>query len=175
MRMFLSIVAGLALFTLPGIAVAPPILPEAHTQLLTGAALNLPADLHGKPTILVLGFSQSSRDQVTAWAQRLAPDYRDAPDVAYYEAADLEPVPRLLRGWVTKKIRETVPTRAQPHFFTLIEHESDWKTAANFSARDEAYVLLVDPSGTVRWTTHGPTSDQAYTTLKQHLETLRSH
>ena len=175
MRPFLPTFVVLALAVAPLSAVAPPVIPQVHAQLLTGAPINLPADLHGKPTILVLGFSQGSRDQVTGWAQRLGPDYRDAPDVAYYEAADLEPVPRVLRGWVTKKIRETMPAPAQTHFLTLTDHESEWKSAAGFTTGDDAYLLLLDRDGTIRWTTHGPTSDQAYTALKQHLEPLRTH
>ncbi len=161
-----------ALFLLA--APAAPTLPQVHAQLLTGEAVTLPADLHGRPTVLVLGFSQGSREQVAAWGRRLAPDYRDAQDVAYYEMAELESVPRLLRGYVLKKIRETVPARAQPHFLTFTEHEAEWKAAAGFDARDDAYVLLLDPAGQVRYRTHGATSDAAYAELKQRLESLRT-
>ena len=153
---------------------APPTVPAVHAQLLTGEAVNLPADVHGRPTIIVIGFSQGSREQVAAWGRRLAPDYRDAQDVAYYEVAELESVPRLLRGYVMKKIRETVPERAQPHFLTVTEHEAEWKATAGFSAKDDAYLLLIDPSGQVRYTTHGATSDAAYAELKQRLEALRT-
>jgi hypothetical protein len=167
-------------FTLAGVLgllVATPrnSIPELHAELLTGTQVNLPADLHGRPTVLVIGFSQGSREEVAAWGKRLTPDYRDVPDVAFYEAAELESVPRLLRPYVVKKIKETVPGPAQAHFLALLDHEAEWKATAHFRAKDEAYVLLIDPSGQVLYTTHGPTSDAAYADLKRRLEPLRSH
>ncbi len=160
-----------------GLLASPDIstIPQVHAQLLTGTPVNLPADLHGRPTVIVMGFSQGSREEVAAWGKRLAPDYHDAQDVTYYEAAELESVPRLLRGYVLKKIKETVPERAQPHFITVLDHESEWKAAAHFQAKDDAYVLLVDPAGQVLYSTHGATSDAAYGDLKHRVEQLRQH
>ncbi len=149
-------------------------LPQVHAQLLTGQAVNLPGDLHGKPAVIVIGFSQGSREQVAAWGRRLAPDYHDAQDVSYYEAAELESVPRLLRGYVLKKIKETVPARAQPHFLTVTDREAEWKFTTGFAAKDDAYLVLIDPSGQVRYTTHGATSDAAYAELKHRLDALRT-
>ncbi len=153
-----------------------PTLPAVHAQLLSGTAVNLPEDLHGRPTVIVIGFSQGSREEVAAWGRRLAPDYRDAQDVGYFEVAELEAVPRLLRGYVLKKIRETVPERAQPHFLTVTEHEAEWKSATSFadSSKDDAYVVIVDPEGQVRYTTHGAVSDAGYGELKRQLEPLRA-
>ena len=149
-------------------------LPASHAHLLNGTAVEFPADLHGKSAVLVLGFSQGARDEVTAWARRLAPDLRDSPTATYYEMAELESVPRLLRGWVTKRIKSSVPDRAQSHFVTLTDHEQDWRDAANYSAPDAAYILLVDKRGEVRWRSSGAASDSAYAELTARLHTLQS-
>ena len=173
--MFFPLAGFVALLAAPLAPSANLSIPEVHAELLTGTPVNLPADLRGRSTVIVIGFSQGSREQVAAWARRLAPDYRDAPDVAYYEVAELESVPRILRGYVLKKIKETVPERAQPHFLTVTDHESEWKSASSFAAKDEAYVLLLDSSGQVLFTTHGETSDAAYGDLKRRLEAARPH
>ena len=169
MRMLLPLLGLLALTpTTPGI-------PEVHAQLLTGTPVNFPNDLTGKASVLVIGFSQDSREQVAAWGQRLAPDYHGVRDVAYYELAEIEGAPRILRGYIVKKIKEGVPQRAYPHFVAVTDHESEWKAAIHFQAKDEAYVVLLDPEGHVQYTTHGATSDAAYADLKRRLESLRPH
>lgn len=165
----------LGLLPLSGAGAPSSTIPEVHAQLLTGAQVNLPADNRGRPMVIVFGFSQGSRDEVAAWGRRLAPDYRDANDVAYYEAAELESVPRILRGFVLKKIKQTVPERGHAHFLAVLDHEAEWKATTHFEAKDEAYVVLVDASGRVSYTTHGPVSDAAYAGLKQRLEPLRAH
>lgn len=169
--MLLPAVLAASLLPTPTPAVT---LPEVRAQLLTGAAVSLPADLRGKPAIIVIGFSQGSRDQVAGWGRRLTPDFHDSTDVLYYEAAELESVPRILRGWVKGKIRDTVPERARAHFFTVQDREAEWKHVAHFAAKDDAYILLIDPVGRVHYTAHGPTSDAAYAQLKQRVEALRA-
>lgn len=171
MRMLLPLASFLPLLLTPPV----PNIPEVHAELLTGTQINFPADLRGKTTVIVIGFSQGSRDQVAAWGLRLAPDYHGVRDVAYYEVAEIEAAPRLLRGYILKKIKESVPERAYPHFIAVTDHEPEWKAATHFQAKDEAYLVLIDPAGQVQYTTHGTTSDAAYATLKQRIETLRPH
>ena len=72
-------------------------------------------------------------------------------------------------GWVTKKIRETVSARGQAHFLPVLDHEADWKRVAGFNAADDAYVLVVDGNGTVRWRTQGRLSDRTYAEMKRQV------
>lgn len=173
-----SLLVGAGLLSILSAGTPCVKLPEVRATLLSGATMNLPGDVRGKPTVIVIGFSRGSQDQVAAWGRRLTPDYHGASDVAFFEAAELESVPGILRGWVTKKIRETVPERAHGHFFTVSDREAEWKSAAHYvakddGAKDDAYVMLVDPAGQVRYTVHGATSDAAYAELKRRLENLR--
>ena len=149
---------------------ALPHIPTLQGSVLTGAAVDLPASLTGRRAVLVLGFSQSSRDEVAAWGRRLAGDYRDSPAVTYYEMPVIAAVPKLLRGWVAKKVTEGVPDRAKSHCVLITEHEAAWKAAAGFTHDEDAYILLVDASGTVLWRTEGTPDDTHYADLKRHLE-----
>jgi hypothetical protein len=145
-------------------------IPALHGTALSGDKVDLPDALRGKSGILVLGFSQASRDGVTAWGKRLAAGYRDSPTVMYYEMPVLESVPRMLRGWVTKKISEDVPDRAKNRFLPVLDHESAWKSAAQFGKGDDAYVLIVDSDGAVRGRIVGAASDANYAEVKRLLE-----
>ena len=73
-------------------------IPALHGTALSGEKVDLPEVLKGKTAVLVVGFSQASRDEVTAWGRRLAGDYRESNAVMYYEMPVLAGVPKLLRG-----------------------------------------------------------------------------
>ncbi|ADW70101.1 hypothetical protein [Granulicella tundricola] len=137
---------------------AQTTIPQLHATTFAGDPVTLP----GPPAILILGFSQASRTQASDWGHRLAADPHRPPTVAYYELPVLESVPRLIRSWVLKRIRQSVSPNGQHHFAPILDHEQDWKRATAFDNPDSAYILVVDPSGTVRWHTAQPLTDQTY-------------
>ena len=145
-------------------------IPALHGAVLTGSVVDLPQALSGKAGVLVIGFSQSSREEVTAWGRRLAGEYRDSSSVVYYEMPVIAGVPRLLRGWVLKKVSEGVPDRAKSHCLPVLDHEADWKAAAGYARDEDAYVLLVDSAGKVTWRTQGPLDDAHFAELKRRLQ-----
>ncbi len=165
--------AALLSFSLPA---ASETIPETHAMTLANAPVNLPADLKGHPTVLILGFSQSSREAVTKWARRLAADYRDSPTVLYYEMPVVAEVPRMLRGMVIRRIRQDVPERAQPRFVPITDHEDEWKAVSGYSKQggeDAAYLIVLDPTGKVQSRqAAGIPTDQTYAAVKQSLEVM---
>ena len=156
-----------------GTGVPGMLIPPVHGTVLSGSAVELPDALRGKTGVLVIGFSQGSRDQVATWGRRLEVDYRGSSTVTYYEMAELASVPRFLRGLVLKKIREDVPQGAQERFLPVFDHEADWKTATGFRSANDAYVLVVNGNGTVRWRTAGIASDTAYAEVKRQIAEAR--
>jgi hypothetical protein len=165
------------LLSLPALATAQntPI-PPVHATAFSGEQIDLPQGLHGHSAVLIVSFSQSSRDAVTLWGRRLAADYLDSPTVLYYEMPVLAAVPRLLRSMVLNKIKNSVPPRAQPRFVPVLDHEDEWKSAAGFSKQtpdEDAYLLLVDSNGIIRFREPaGSPTDQTYADLKHRLEEL---
>jgi hypothetical protein len=152
-----------------------PRIPAIHGTTFSDAKVDLPEDLRGKVGVLVLGFSQGSRDGVTVWGKRLAADYYDSPTVAYYEMPCLASVPKFMRGFVEGRIKASVSDRGRPHFLPLTEDEPSWRALAHYTAPDAAYILLVDGTGTVRWQTQGPPTDTTYAALQQQITALRPH
>ena len=142
-------------------------IPPVHGTTFGGQEISLPDALRGGVGILIVGFSQASRSEASDWGHRLADDPGRPAGLEYYEMPVLESVPRLLRGWVMKKIKESVSVRGQAHFLPVLDHEAEWKRVAGFGAADDAYVLLVDGRGKVRWKTQGGWSEQAYAEMKR--------
>ncbi len=144
-------------------------IPAVKGTTFAGQAVELPKDLQGKAGVLVVGFSQGSRAAVTEWGKRLAVDYYGSPTVAYYEMPVLAGVPRLLRGWVTGKIKDSVSERGKVHFLPVLENEEAWRTAVHYKGSDDAYVLVVDGQGRVRWQTQGGFSEGLYEVVKEQV------
>ncbi len=151
---------------------APPRIPPTGGESFSGATISLPGALHGQPGILVIGFTQASRDAVTRWGTWLA-DAHTAPKIPYYELPVLTSVPKFLRGLVIGRIKAAVADPAKPHFLPLLDHEAEWRNLAHYNIADDAYVLLVDGDGYVQWQTHGPPVEANLAALAQALASLR--
>ncbi len=143
-------------------------IPPLRGETFAGETVSLPGALHGGPGILVIGFTQASRDAVTQWGTWLA-NGSAALNIAYFEMPVLASVPKLLRGFVTGRIKVAVADLAKPHFLPVLDHEAEWRTVAHYAAADDAYVLLIDGDGYVRWQTHGAPTDGTLAALTQGL------
>ncbi len=163
--LFCLALAGAATAGEPNLATIPTV----HTAALNGEAVNLPASLEGRSAVLVVGFSQGSRSEVTEWSKRLAADSHTTPTIRYYELSMLGSVPKFLRGFVLRKIAADVPDPAKPHFLSIDDHEAEWRSVSGYRKPDDAYVLVVDGTGQVCWRVEGPASDALYQQVKQHL------
>lgn len=148
-------------------------IPPTQGTVLSGEMVIFPEALKGKVGVLVLGFSRASGDAVAEWGKKLFRDYNASTAVNYYELSILEAVPGILRGYVVKKIGETVPDVAKSHFLPVLDHEKEWKTAAGFKAPDDAYVLVVDGTGVVRARVQGVANDANFAEVKRQVDGVR--
>ena len=156
-----------------GLASAAAQIPAVTGTTLSGEKVSLPQDLHGAPAVLVLGFSQASREQAKAWGKRLAVDFDEQPEVRFYEVPMLGGVPKFLRGMVVKKIAQDVSDNGKRHFLPIYEHEAEWRTVAGYTKTDDAYVVLIDGDGKVRWKSEGALTDGIDAELRQRVNELR--
>lgn len=148
-------------------------IPPVHGSVLSGEKVNLPEALKGKVGVLVLGFSRASGDVVAAWGKKLFREYNGSDAVAYFEMSELESVPGILRGFVMKKISESMPDVAKSHFLPVLDHEKEWKAVAGFKASDDAYVLVVDDTGTLRGRVQGIATDANVAEVKRQVDAIR--
>jgi hypothetical protein len=164
----LSAVLGAGIFCAG--ARAQTTVPKSQGTTLAGTPVTLPDALNGKFGVLVVGFSHASQGQVAAWGRRLAADYGNSQDVTYFEIAMLAGAPKMVRGMIVKSMGKSVPQEERPHFLPMMEGEPDWRAVAHYNKPDDASVLIVDETGTVRWQTEGKATDAAYADLKKNLE-----
>ena len=151
------------------VAPAAARIPGVTVESLAGDPITLPDALRGKVGVLVIGFSRGSQQAVTDWAKKLAADYRESSTVVYYEMPMLASIPRWVRGLVVRQMRSSVPEHAWPRLVPLTEDEKTWRSVAHYAAEDDAYILLVDGQGIVRWQTAGSPTDTLYKELQRQL------
>jgi hypothetical protein len=148
-------------------------LPRIQGENLLGKPVVLPDAAAGHAAVLIMGFSHASQGETKVWSERLDHDFAGNSGVTVYPMAILEQVPRLVRGMASHGIKSGAPKEQRERFLLVYHNEAELKQAAGYSAPDDAYVLLVDGSGNIRWRYHGSITDAAVTQLQAELQTLR--
>lgn len=148
-------------------------IPSTTGTALDGHTVTLPRDLSPHATILILGFTEHSKDTTTTWEKAIRASL-SAPGIDYFDMPFLEDAPTFVRPLILRSIRKQVPDVLKPRFVPLTAGESAWKQAAQFNpaAPDAAYVLLVDNTGAIRWQTHDPFSPTLFTQLSSAARSL---
>jgi predicted transcriptional regulator len=108
---------------------------------------------------------------VKEWDTQVRKRLGEAFDV--YQVAVLEDAPRFVRGMITHAMKVSIPADRQDHFLIVVKGETELKNAAAFAESDDAYVLLLNGTGDVRWRTHGAVSDAALRELQEQVEKLK--
>jgi hypothetical protein len=170
-RLFLPLAVTIlaSLCALPCRAQAIPLI---KAKALDDSEVILPKPDSQQLLILVVGFSHKSGEASRGWGKRLAADYTSDPRVAIYQLPELQGAPSMVRGFIVRGMRKDVPPAQQPRFVPLYDHEAEWKKTVNFSAPDDAYIVIASPDGHVLWQTHGLVSDSAFAELKAELAKL---
>jgi hypothetical protein len=129
-------------------------IPKIDAKAVSGKAVSLPAAVAGAPAVLVFGFSKDSDKQIRQWAKRL-----NAEKVTVYSLPVLESVPRLVRGMAVSGIKGSTDASYRDFMVPVFANEAALKALVQYSAADDAYVVLLDPAGNIQWKGHGVAPD----------------
>jgi len=138
-----------------GVLNAQRSIPNIEGETLSGKKVSLPRELGSESALLIIGFTHSSQTQTKAWSLRVHSRFPT------WSIAVLEDVPRLVRGMVSHSIKSSIPKEQYDRFLLVYHGEKELKQAAGFEQPDDAYLLVIDRVGVVRWSFHGPVTDAA--------------
>jgi len=162
--------AAAAYFCLAAASSAQQV-PATHAEALDKSVVTFPQSNGAKALLLLISFSHKGEKQCDVWNARLKPAYLTEPRVAYYELADFQGVPSFVMRMILHGLRRQVPRDERAHFVPLYTDEAEWKKLVGYSAAEDAYLIVADPSGRVLWQTHGALTDQKYSELQTALHT----
>jgi hypothetical protein len=146
-------------------------LSRTASESLAGQQVTLPDSMKGHLSVVIVGFSRSSQTGVKGWDTGARKELGETFDV--YQVAVLEDAPRFVRGMLVHAMKGATPAARQNHFLVVVKGEAELKKAAAFAEADDAYVLLLDGAGEIRWRTHGAVSDAALKQLREQVEKVK--
>jgi hypothetical protein len=132
-------------------------LPTLEGQLLTGRDAALPQAASGKVALVAIGFTYQSRVPVEAWADWYRRTIGSRADVALFEVPMIGGVARLGRWFIDRGMRSGTPVDLHDQVLTVYGGTDVWKRRLSHSPehKDDAYLIVVDREGVVRWLHHG--------------------
>lgn len=126
--------------------------PVTQAETLTGKKVTVP---DGHPAVFIIGFTHASQTQTKAWSQRVS------NKLPTWSVSVLEDVPKLMRGMVTHAIKGSIPKEQHDRFLLVYHNEKELKQTAGFDKPDDAYLVVVDAGGAIKWRYHGAVTDDA--------------
>jgi hypothetical protein len=140
--------------------------PRFEVEVLSGGKAVLPEAAKGRVALLVAGFSRDSQNVMQPWVDRFVKDFGRDPRLVAYSVAVLEGAPRFIRPLIVGGMRKSVPATDAPRFLLAFHEEKVWKQTFGFAQPDDAYLVLLDSGGNIRWKAHGRLNESDYAALK---------
>lgn len=146
-------------------------LPRLQGKSLSGAEVVLPDAAHGRVTLILFGFSKASGKPCKTWAEHAWPAWRSDAQADVFTVAEMQGIPGFIKGMVLGGIRRDTPADYRSHFVPIFSDRTQWEQVVGFekSAPNDAYLVLLDPNGVIRWRAHGPYTPALYAQLQQQM------
>ena len=149
------------------------VLPAIRGELLDGRACELPAAVKGKVTLVVLGFTRGSSEDVKAWGARFKAAYGADTTLTWMKIPVMGGMARVMKGVITGAMRGETPEADRAHLMTVWSGGDEWRRRMGYQQPKPAYVVLLDREGRVRWRGVGPLDDEKWKLLVEATEAAR--
>ncbi|MEI6669892.1 MAG: hypothetical protein WCP29_17220 [Acidobacteriota bacterium] len=132
-------------------------LPALKGHFLTGRAAVLPEAASGHVALVAMGFTYQSRFRVEAWGAWYRATMGASTDVTFFEVPMIGGLATLARWFIDRGMRDATPVELRDHVITVYGGTGDWKARLSWSPerKDDAYLVVLDREGLVRWLEHG--------------------
>ena len=143
-------------------------------RYLTGRDASLPQAAAGKVTLIAMGFTYQSRFPVEAWADWYRRTIGSRTDVTLFEVPMIGGPARLGRWFIDRGMRNATPPELHERVITVYGGTGDWKRRLSYSSEreDDAYLIVLDRAGVVRWLHHGAFDQSRADDLRAQIASL---
>ena len=141
------------------------LMPVIQGEDLTGRKSALPASAKGRVTLVAMGFTYASRYAVEDWVKRYRDEFGANPSVNFYEVPIIGGIARMGKWFIDSGMRKGTPREDHDNVITVYGSASEWKKLVGFDKDDDAYLLLLDREGRVRWMHAGKLEAAAWRNL----------
>ncbi len=133
-------------------------LPPLQGEHLTGKPARLPTAASGKTTLILLGFTYASRVPVEAWGRWFRDTIGVGADRTFFEVPMIGGMAKMGRWFIDRGMRKGTPAALHENVITVYTKTGDWKKRLAVSSLNDkdAFLIVLDRDGVVRWLHHGP-------------------
>jgi hypothetical protein len=131
--------------------------PELKGEFLNGKKASLPAAAQGRVALVAVGFTYESRHAVEDWVGAFQKEFQGNPRATFFSVPVIGGLARLGKPFIDSGMRRGTPAAEHEHVLTVWGGVDAIKRQLGFerSQQDAAYLLLLDPAGTVVWRYRG--------------------
>ena len=148
--------------------------PVLKGRFLTGGDALLPRASSGKVALVAMGFTYQSRFPVEAWGSWYRAAIGPRTDVTFFEVPMIGGLARFGSWFIDRGMRSGTPAELHDRVITVYGGTGDWKKRLSYAPdhEDDAYLIVLDGEGVVRWLYHGAFDEPRARELQELLTSL---
>jgi hypothetical protein len=147
--------------------------PNLRGTSLSGASVDVPADLIGETNLVFVPFLQRQQLDINRWIRKLGPIEDLHKELALYEIPLMRRFPKLYQSFIDTGMRAGIPDpQARSRTVTVYTDRAQFLAQAGLENRSKIWVVLVDRVGTIFWSHIGEYSEEAAESLSWSIEQL---
>jgi ATP10 protein len=126
--------------------------PEVQGKNLKGETIVLPEHYKGKPTLVLVGYTQKAQFDIDRWILGALQADVQAEIVELPTIAGM--MPQMVQGFIDNGMRKGIPQSDWATVVTIYEDAPKIIAALGNDRPQSAYVVLLDKSGRIVWSTN---------------------
>jgi hypothetical protein len=147
--------------------------PNLRGTSLSGASVNVPADLIGETNLVFVPFLQRQQLDINRWIRKLGPIEDLYEGLALYEVPLMRRFPKAYQSFIDAGMRAGIPDpKTRSRTVTIYTDRARFLAQAGLENTSRIWVVLVDRTGPIFWSHTGEYSDDATESLSWSLEQL---
>ncbi|XP_028394114.1 uncharacterized protein LOC114518337 isoform X1 [Dendronephthya gigantea] len=136
------------------------VLPSIQGMALAGQTVTLPQDCRGSVTLLLLWTRQHGQKACDMYRNTFWKNFKTIRNTNYYEVNLIDNwLFRKMRLFINTNLQKQIPLDRQDRFLCCYDGASEIVDKL-FENSLVGHAILLDHSGLVRWTAHGPPTDE---------------
>jgi hypothetical protein len=132
--------------------------PVLEGTALSGDAVIFPKATEGRVAIITIGFVQNAQNKIDTWITPLEPFITATKGMVYYEVPLMKNHNALVRWMANSGMRSGIPKAKHPYVVCYYGDQKPYFKALGTKTDDEAFLLILDKKGTVRYQKEGKAS-----------------
>lgn len=153
--------------------------PEMTAETVENEAVNLPAGVLGKYTLIGLAYSKKSESELNSWFQPVFTKFIQKTnglfsgfsyDVNVYFVPMFTGINAAATGTAKRKAAKNIDPQLLPYVLFYKGELKSYKAALDFEKKDVPYFFVLDPDGKIIYATSGRYSESKMDAIEETLE-----